>query len=80
MCGRGISFSLPGLHGKTRRGALVFDFADVVKDALVMPTAFTCAAGKKTHKDFREELIERCQEQEVLDYLFRFIIGLCENS
>ncbi|RRD69260.1 MULTISPECIES: type I-F CRISPR-associated endonuclease Cas1f [unclassified Desulfovibrio] len=80
LCGLGISFSLPVLHGKTRRGALVFDFADVVKDALVMPTAFVCAAGKKSHKDFREELIEHCQQQEVLDHLFRFIIGLCENS
>ncbi len=80
LCGLGISFSLPVLHGKTRRGALVFDFADVVKDALVMPTAFVCAAGRKSHKDFREELIEHCQQQEVLDHLFRFIIDLCENS
>ena len=80
LCGLGISFSLPVLHGKTRRGALVFDFADVVKDALVMPTAFVCAAEKKAHKEFREDLIERCQQQEVLDYLFRFIIGLCEKD
>ena len=80
LCGLGISFSLPVLHGKTRRGALVFDFADVVKDALVMPTAFVCAAEKRAHKEFREDLIERCQQQEVLDYLFSFIIELCENN
>ncbi|WP_291440359.1 type I-F CRISPR-associated endonuclease Cas1f [Desulfovibrio sp.] len=80
LCGLGISFSLPVLHGKTRRGALVFDFADVIKDGVIMPTAFACAAGKKTHKDFRNELIERCQQQEVLDYLFSFIIDICEND
>lgn len=35
LCGLGISFALPLLHGKTRRGALVFDVADLVKDAHV---------------------------------------------
>lgn len=79
LCGLGISFSLPVLHGKTRRGALVFDVADVIKDALVMPTAFACTKGKMPQKEFRKSLIELCQQQEVLDYLFTFIIGLCKN-
>jgi CRISPR-associated protein Cas1 len=38
-----ISFALPGLHGKARRGELVFDIADLIKDVYVMPLAFLSA-------------------------------------
>ncbi len=79
LCGLGISFSLPLLHGKTRRGALVFDIADLIKDAVVMPLAFACAERGDNQRDFRSALIERCQDQEVLDYLFTFISALCEE-
>jgi CRISP-associated protein Cas1 len=41
---RGIPPSLPVVHGRSSAGGLVFDLADVVKDALVLPTAFQCAA------------------------------------
>lgn len=30
----------PVLHGDTRRGALVFDVADIIKDAFLLPVAF----------------------------------------
>jgi CRISPR-associated protein Cas1 len=33
----GISHSFAVMHGKTRRGALVFDVADLIKDAVVLP-------------------------------------------
>lgn len=77
LCGLGISFAMPLLHGKTRRGALVFDLADVIKDGYVMPLAFECARSGETQKDFRQCLIERCQEAEVLDFLFGFMKELC---
>lgn len=80
LCGLGISFAMPILHGKTRRGALVFDLADVVKDAYVMPLAFECAKEGETQKDFRQRLIERCQEEEVLDFLFDFMKSLCTKD
>jgi len=38
-----ISPALPRLHGITKRGALVFDIADLIKDAYVMPLAFLSA-------------------------------------
>lgn len=41
---KGIPPSLPVVHGRSNAGGLVFDLADVVKDALVLPTAFQCAA------------------------------------
>ena len=40
----GIPHAMPVLHGQTRRGALVFDLADVVKDACILPAAFAAAA------------------------------------
>ena len=75
----GISFALPILHGKTRRGGLVFDLADLVKDAFVMPTAFICASKGLNQKEFRMQLIEICQDQDLLDYMFSFIIDICSK-
>jgi CRISPR-associated protein Cas1 len=69
----GISYAFPVLHGKTRRGALVFDVADLIKDWLVMPLAFS--HGKKNAQDneFRAELIERAQDNDVLDLVITFL-------
>lgn len=39
----GLPHGLAVLHGKTRRGGLVFDVADLVKDAHVLPQAFISA-------------------------------------
>ncbi|WP_139851753.1 type I-F CRISPR-associated endonuclease Cas1f [Acinetobacter pullicarnis] len=77
--GMGISFALPILHGKTRRGGLVFDLADLVKDAFVMPQAFISAKLHHNQKEFRMQLIEICQDQDVLDYMFSFISELCNK-
>jgi CRISPR-associated protein Cas1 len=74
--GLGISFSMPLLHGKTRRGALVFDVADLIKDAYVMPAAFLAGATKEVQRDFRANLIDTCQKEEILDRLFSFIAKL----
>lgn len=74
--GLGISFSLPLLHGKTRRGALVFDVADLIKDAYVMPAAFLQGNQNAKQQEFRGGLIETCQKQEVLDRLFSFMSTL----
>jgi CRISP-associated protein Cas1 len=70
----GISFALPVIHGKTRRGALVFDVADLFKDAIIMPLAFY--AAKQGWKDqlFRDALIEKCHECDILDVTICTII------
>ena len=76
----GISFALPVLHGKTRRGALVFDVADLFKDAVVMPLAFEMGAERATDQQFRNELIDRCLQIEVIDSLIENIKScLAEN-
>jgi CRISPR-associated protein Cas1 len=79
--GLGISFSFPLLHGKTRRGALVFDIADLIKDAYVMPLAFEMGTDSSVKdREFRGRLIEVLQEEEVLDLMFGFVKELCENT
>ncbi|MBB5018456.1 CRISPR-associated protein Cas1 [Chitinivorax tropicus] len=75
--GLGIGFAFPLLHGKTRRGALVFDIADLIKDAHVMPLAFIMGNDPKvSDNQFRVELIDRFHRHDVLDYLFEFAKNL----
>ncbi|MCL2877694.1 MAG: type I-F CRISPR-associated endonuclease Cas1f, partial [Acidobacteria bacterium] len=39
----GLPHGLAVLHGKTRRGGLIFDIADMIKDATILPQAFISA-------------------------------------
>ena len=55
------------LHGKTRRGALVFDVADLVKDAVVLPQAFISAAQGDSDTEFRHQCMERLRAADALD-------------
>ena len=58
------------MHGKTRRGALVFDVADLVKDAIVLPWAFVCAKEKTTEQEFRQQLLQKFTDHNVLEFMF----------
>ena len=62
----GIPHSLAVVHGKTRRGALVFDVADLVKDAIVMPTAFQASQEQMNSAQFRSLLIDRFDKARVV--------------
>lgn len=66
----GIPHGFAVLHGKTRRGALVFDVADLVKDALVLPWAFLCAVGDYTEQGFREQCLQAFTTHKALDFMF----------
>lgn len=75
--GMGIPFFLPVLHGKTRRGGLVFDIADLFKDWLVLPAAFDHGSkNNKKDSDFRASVIELALKYEVLDRVMNFISDL----
>jgi CRISPR-associated protein Cas1 len=75
----GISYAFPVLHGKTRRGALVFDVADLIKDAIVMPLAFDAGKQGMNNRDFREILISRCWDCQILDILIETIKKLSKK-
>jgi len=54
----GLPHGLAVLHGKTRRGGLVFDAADLIKDALILPQAFISAMAGHEENEFRQACIE----------------------
>ncbi|MBM4223098.1 MAG: subtype I-F CRISPR-associated endonuclease Cas1, partial [Gammaproteobacteria bacterium] len=56
---------------KTRRGALVFDVADLIKDAVVLPVAFICAKKRMKDQDFRQQLLQKFTEHKALDFMFK---------
>lgn len=63
----GLPHGLAVLHGKTRRGGLVFDAADIVKDALVLPQAFVSAMAGHDDQAFRQACIQAFTDAEALD-------------
>lgn len=65
----GVPHSLAVLHGKTRRGGLVFDVADLVKDAHILPQAFLSAMRGDDEAAFRRACIEQLTQTEALDFM-----------
>ncbi|AJP44705.1 MAG TPA: type I-F CRISPR-associated endonuclease Cas1 [Alteromonas australica] len=75
----GIPHGFAVLHGKTRRGALVFDVADLIKDAIVLPWAFICAKEKATEQEFRQQVLQKFTEQKALDFMFETVKFAANN-
>lgn len=76
----GLPHGLAVLHGKTRRGGLVFDVADLIKDAVVLPTAFVSAMAGHDETEFRQQLITHFQKFEVLDRMIDAIKSVAEQT
>ncbi|MBS7824033.1 type I-F CRISPR-associated endonuclease Cas1 [Wohlfahrtiimonas chitiniclastica] len=69
----GIPHGFAVMHGKTRRGALVFDVADLIKDAVVLPWAFVCAKENMKEQEFRQQVLQKFTEHKCLDYMFNVV-------
>ena len=69
----GIPHGFAVMHGKTRRGALVFDVADLIKDTLVLPWAFICAKENATEQEFRQQCLQAFTNHKALDFMFNQI-------
>ena len=65
----GLPHGLAVLHGKTRRGGLVFDAADLIKDAVILPQAFLSAMRGDEEQQFRRQCIEALTRGESLDFI-----------
>ncbi|WP_366940469.1 type I-F CRISPR-associated endonuclease Cas1f [Gilliamella sp.] len=63
----GLPHGLAILHGKTRRGGLVFDAADIIKDGIVLPQAFLSAKQGDSEKEFRMACIAQFAQLGALD-------------
>jgi CRISPR-associated protein Cas1 len=66
----GIPHGFAVMHGKTRRGALVFDVADLIKDTLILPWAFICAKENATEQEFRQQCLQNFSTHKALDFMF----------
>ena len=66
----GIPHGFAVMHGKTRRGALVFDVADLIKDAIVLPWAFVCAKENASEQEFRQQILQAFIDHKALDFMF----------
>lgn len=69
----GIPHALAVMHGKTRRGGLVFDVADLIKDALVLPQAFLSAMRGDDEQTFRQSCIDVFTRCEALDFMIETV-------
>lgn len=75
----GIPHGLAVMHGKTRRGGLVFDIADLIKDALVMPQAFVAAMEGDDNQMFRQRCINAFQQADALDLMITVLQETSED-
>ncbi|USQ12981.1 type I-F CRISPR-associated endonuclease Cas1 [Legionella lytica] len=69
----GIPHGFAVMHGKTRRGALVFDVADLIKDALILPWAFICAKDEATEQEFRQQCLQNFIKYNAMEFMFNFV-------
>ncbi|MCF6319899.1 MAG: type I-F CRISPR-associated endonuclease Cas1f [Proteobacteria bacterium] len=76
----GIPHGFAVMHGKTRRGALVFDIADLIKDTLILPWAFICANEGASEKEFRAQCLENFTNHKALDFMFNTIKTICKKG
>lgn len=74
----GIPHGFAVMHGKTRRGALVFDVADLIKDAIVLPMSFICAKRGMKNQEFRQACLQKFTEHKSLDFMFDTVKKQCQ--
>jgi CRISPR-associated protein Cas1 len=75
----GLPHGLAILHGKTRRGGLVFDVADLIKDAVVLPQAFVSAARGDDEQAFRQACIDAFAASGSLDFMIDTLKSVAEE-
>lgn len=66
----GIPYAFAVLHGETRRGALVFDVADMLKDGILLPLAFQSAQAGRDKSAHKKECAKHLQLSHALPRLF----------
>jgi len=69
----GLPHGLAVMHGKTRRGGLVFDVADLIKDALILPLAFIAAMNGEDEQEFRQRCLSNFQRADALDIMIETV-------
>ena len=76
----GIPHGFAVMHGKTHRGALVFDVAELIKDTLILPWAFICAKEGATEQVFRQQCLQKFTQHKALDFMFNSVKKMSKNG
>jgi CRISPR-associated protein Cas1 len=76
----GIPHGFAVMHGKTRRGALVFDVADLIKDAIILPWAFISAKEGASEQEFRQQCLQAFSDHKALDFMFDQVKAIALNT
>ncbi len=76
----GIPHGFAVMHGKTRRGALVFDVADLIKDTLILPWAFICAKEGASEQEFRQQCLQNFTKHKAIDFMFDSVKQICVEA
>lgn len=76
----GIPHGFAVMHGKTRRGALVFDVADLIKDAIVLPLAFIASEQGAKEQEFRQMCLQSFTQHSALDFMFNVVKEAAQNG
>ncbi|AUR91489.1 CRISPR associated protein Cas1 [Vibrio phage 1.161.O._10N.261.48.C5] len=64
----GLDNSFPFIHGKTRKGGLVFDVADIVKTAVILPLAFKAYDQNLSSREYKQLCVETFAKYKVHRY------------
>ena len=75
----GLPHGLAVLHGKTRRGGLVFDIADLVKDALILPQVFVSAVSGENAQEFRDTCIAQLLQADAMGFMIETIKSIAQE-
>lgn len=75
----GIPAGLPVMHGASRAGGLVFDVADMYKDAYILPLACESTSRGERDQRFRERAIATLDRQSVLKRAFEQFDALLQT-
>ncbi|HAU0845814.1 TPA: subtype I-F CRISPR-associated endonuclease Cas1, partial [Legionella pneumophila] len=59
---------------------LVFDVADLIKDALILPWAFICAKENSSEQEFRQQCLQAFIDHKALDYMFEQVKAMALNT
>ena len=76
----GIPHGFAVMHGKTRRGALVFDIADLIKDSLILPWAFICTDKGMSEQAFRQQCLQNFTKHKALDFMFNTVKQMAKEG
>lgn len=75
----GLPHGLAVLHGKTRRGGLVFDVADLIKDAIILPQAFISAMRGDEEQEFRQSCTDNLVNHGCLDFMIETLKEVAQS-